>query len=115
MVQLAERSILPPEILNSNPVIGNYYLFIEKTKIDKRGREWLIFRSGNHVVKVAPSMPFNIFSFFTHLLNHKLWLDQLCEQKSLPNFYLQVVHWSNSFDLQDVIKPDEIGMLLNLE
>ena len=50
MAQLVEWSLLIPEVRSSNPVIGKIYIehlftinCMEKTKINKRGREWPTF------------------------------------------------------------------------
>ena len=58
VAQLAERSLTIPEDPGSNPVIGSFYwtfnyckLFVEKTKIRKRGREWPFFKKKTIAVK----------------------------------------------------------------
>ena len=58
VAQLVERSLPIPEVHSSNPVIGKIYIehlftinCIEKTKINKRGREWPTFKKEHCVAR----------------------------------------------------------------
>ena len=50
VAQLVEQLLAIPEVRNSNPVISKnlYWMFtvncIKKTKIEKKGRDWPIFK-----------------------------------------------------------------------
>ena len=61
MAQLVEQLLLIPEVRGSKPVIGNnlYSTFtvncIEKTKKEKRGREWPIF-SKNILLQIVENI-----------------------------------------------------------
>ena len=42
---LEERSLPTPEVRSSNPIIGKFYMVLsKKTKVKKRGQEWLNFK-----------------------------------------------------------------------